>query len=128
MILDMTKDQVKEILDRVLTWPLERQEDAAEILMSIEGQERLWAHRRTTGRAAAATRGKKSKNADTCRVRQPIAPLWRMKVIVREKVDQDLDAIFAWITPSQPACGFADAGFPSQWLRNAVSQALPAGS
>jgi hypothetical protein len=40
MILDMTKDQVKEILDRVLTWPLERQEDAAEILMSIEVQDK----------------------------------------------------------------------------------------
>jgi hypothetical protein len=40
MILDMTKDQVKEILDRVLTWPLERQEDAAEILMSIEAQDK----------------------------------------------------------------------------------------
>jgi hypothetical protein len=36
----MTKDQVKEILDRVLTWPPERQQDAAEILMSIEAQDR----------------------------------------------------------------------------------------
>jgi hypothetical protein len=32
----MTKDQVKEILDRVLTWPRERQEDAAELLLLIE--------------------------------------------------------------------------------------------
>ena len=36
----MTKEQVKEILDRVLTWPPERQEDAADILMSIEAQDR----------------------------------------------------------------------------------------
>ena len=36
----MTKEQVKEILDRVLTWPPERQEDAAEILMSIEAQDK----------------------------------------------------------------------------------------
>jgi hypothetical protein len=36
----MTKEQVKEVLDRVLTWPPERQEDAAEILMSIEAQDR----------------------------------------------------------------------------------------
>jgi DNA-binding PadR family transcriptional regulator len=36
----MTKDQVKEILDRVLTWPPERQEDAVEILMSIEAQDK----------------------------------------------------------------------------------------
>lgn len=36
----MTKEQVKEILDRVLTWSPERQEDAADILMSIEAQDR----------------------------------------------------------------------------------------
>jgi hypothetical protein len=30
------KDQVKNILDRVLTWPRERQEDAAELLALIE--------------------------------------------------------------------------------------------
>jgi hypothetical protein len=35
----MTREQVKEILDRVLTWPPERQEHAAEILMSIEAQD-----------------------------------------------------------------------------------------
>jgi hypothetical protein len=39
-ISSMTKEQVKEILDRVLTWPPERQEDAAEILMGIEAQDR----------------------------------------------------------------------------------------
>ena len=32
----MTKDLVKEILDRVLTWPQQRQEDAAEMLKLIE--------------------------------------------------------------------------------------------
>jgi hypothetical protein len=36
----MTKEQVKEILDRVLTWSPERQEDAADILMIIEAQDR----------------------------------------------------------------------------------------
>ena len=34
----MTKDQVKEILDRVLTWPPERQEDAAQMLLMLEAQ------------------------------------------------------------------------------------------
>jgi hypothetical protein len=32
----MTKDQVKEVLDRVLTWPPERQEDAAQLLLALE--------------------------------------------------------------------------------------------
>jgi hypothetical protein len=38
----MTKEQVKEILDRVLTWPLERQKDAARMLTEMEEQD---AHR-----------------------------------------------------------------------------------
>jgi hypothetical protein len=36
----MTKDQVKEVLDRVLDWPEERQEDAAELLRLIETHDR----------------------------------------------------------------------------------------
>jgi hypothetical protein len=35
----MTKDQVKEVLDRVLTWPPERQEDAAQLLLELEARE-----------------------------------------------------------------------------------------
>jgi predicted transcriptional regulator len=35
----MTKDQVKEVLDRVLTWPPERQEDAAQSLLVLEAPE-----------------------------------------------------------------------------------------
>jgi hypothetical protein len=34
----MTKEQVKAVLDRVLTWPLERQEDAARVLTAMEEQ------------------------------------------------------------------------------------------
>jgi hypothetical protein len=35
----MTKEQVKEVLDRVLTWPQKRQEDAVEILKAVEAQD-----------------------------------------------------------------------------------------
>jgi ABC-type ATPase with predicted acetyltransferase domain len=35
----MTNEQVKEILDRVLTWPLKRQEDAARVLREMEEQD-----------------------------------------------------------------------------------------
>jgi hypothetical protein len=34
----MTKEQVKEILERVLTWPPQRQEDAARVLNEMEAQ------------------------------------------------------------------------------------------
>ena len=35
----MTKDQVKEILDRVLTWPPERQADVAHVVELMEEQD-----------------------------------------------------------------------------------------
>jgi hypothetical protein len=35
----MTRDQVKAVLDRVLTWPPERQEDAVELLKAVEEQD-----------------------------------------------------------------------------------------
>ena len=35
----MTKDQVKKILDRVLTWPRERQKDAVRMLSDMEQQD-----------------------------------------------------------------------------------------
>jgi hypothetical protein len=35
----MTKDQVKEVLNRVLTWPPERQRDAARVLTEMEEQD-----------------------------------------------------------------------------------------
>jgi hypothetical protein len=35
----MTKDQVKEVLDRVLTWPAQRQEDAVRVLVEMEEQD-----------------------------------------------------------------------------------------
>ena len=35
----MTKEQVKQVLDRVLTWPRERQEDAAQMLLVLEARQ-----------------------------------------------------------------------------------------
>ena len=35
----MTKGQVKAVLDRVLTWPAERQEEAARVLTEMEEQD-----------------------------------------------------------------------------------------
>ena len=35
----MTRDQVKEVIKRVLTWPRERQEDAAQMLLALEARQ-----------------------------------------------------------------------------------------
>ena len=35
----MTKDQVKAVLDRVMSWPPERQEEAARVLRQMEEQD-----------------------------------------------------------------------------------------
>jgi len=35
----MTRDQVKEILDRVLSWPPDRQADVARVLTEMEAQD-----------------------------------------------------------------------------------------
>jgi predicted nucleic acid-binding protein len=39
-LINMKKEQVKEILDRVLTWPPERQVDAAQVLTLMEEQDK----------------------------------------------------------------------------------------
>ena len=36
----MTRDQVKEILDRVLTWPAERQADVAHVVEIMQDQDK----------------------------------------------------------------------------------------
>ena len=35
----MTRDQVKEVIERVLSWPRERQEDAAQMLLALEARQ-----------------------------------------------------------------------------------------
>ena len=35
----VTRDQVKEVIERVLTWPRERQEDAVQMLLALEARE-----------------------------------------------------------------------------------------
>jgi hypothetical protein len=57
----MTKEQVKEILDRVLTWPPERQSDAAEVLALMEAQDRS-GYRLSDEQAAEVRRRLAKKN------------------------------------------------------------------
>jgi hypothetical protein len=40
----MTKQDVKEVLERVLRWPPEQQEEAAELLLALEAREGEFYH------------------------------------------------------------------------------------
>ena len=60
----MTKDQVKEILDRVLTWPPERQADVAHVVELMEEQDNS-ALRLTDEQAAEVRRRLEEKNPNT---------------------------------------------------------------
>ena len=40
----MTKEQIKAVLDLVLTWPSERQQDAADMLLWLEAKEGEFYH------------------------------------------------------------------------------------
>jgi hypothetical protein len=65
---DMTKDQVKDVLNRVLAWPRARQEDVAHVVELMEEQDR--SDLRLTDAQAAevrrrlADRGRKTIAAD----------------------------------------------------------------
>jgi len=56
----MTKDQVKEILDRVLSWPPERQADVAHIVELMEAQDK--SELRLSDEQLAEVRRRRAKN------------------------------------------------------------------
>ena len=58
----MSKEQVKAVLDRVLTWPSERQEDAAKLLLLMESQDES-VYRLTDQQVAEVRRRRDDKNA-----------------------------------------------------------------
>ena len=63
-MLDMKREEVKEILERVLTWPPARQEAAVEILMSIEAQDKS-GYRLTDEQLTELRRRRAEQNAET---------------------------------------------------------------
>jgi hypothetical protein len=60
----MTRDQVKEILDRVLAWPAERQADVAHMVEMMEAQDRSTLHL-TDEQLAEVRRRRAEKNPKT---------------------------------------------------------------
>lgn len=75
----MTKDQVKAVLDRVLRWPQQRQEDAAEMLMFIEEHDKS-PHRLTDEQAAEVRTRLAEKDAPTLTLAQLDIRLRRLGV------------------------------------------------
>jgi hypothetical protein len=75
----MTREQIKEVLDRVLTWPPERQEDAADILMSIEAQDKS-GYRLADNQLAELRRRRAEKNPKTLTLAEFDARLRRFGV------------------------------------------------
>lgn len=60
----MTRDQVKEVLDRVLTWSAERQADVAHIIEVLEEQDKSDLHL-TDEQAAEVRRRMVNRNEKT---------------------------------------------------------------
>jgi hypothetical protein len=58
----MSRDEVKAVLDRVLTWPTERQEDAAKVLSLMEAQD-YNAYRLTDAQVEEVRRRRADKSA-----------------------------------------------------------------
>jgi hypothetical protein len=65
----MTKEQIRAVLDRVLTWPPERQEDAVTILELIEEQDRSGLQL-TEDQRAEVRRRRAEKNAEILTLEQ----------------------------------------------------------
>jgi hypothetical protein len=65
----MGDEQIKEVLDRVLTWPHERQQDAAALLLLIEEHDRS-PYRLSDEQAAEVQRRRADTGAQTLTLAQ----------------------------------------------------------
>jgi hypothetical protein len=59
----MTKEQITAVLDRIKTWPKNRQEDAARVLLEMEAQDRS-AYQLTDEQLADVRRRRVESNPD----------------------------------------------------------------
>ena len=74
----MTREQLDAILDRVRTWPKERQEDAAEVLLEMERQDTS-GYRLTGAQAREVVRIQQSirEGRGTLATDEQMAALWK---------------------------------------------------
>ncbi len=71
----MTKAEIKEVLDRVLTWPEEKQEAALELLLSLEDQEEFY--QPTPEEMSAIRQGLAEADRGEFATDEQMAALWR---------------------------------------------------
>jgi hypothetical protein len=96
----MTREQVKEVLDRMLTWPPERQEDAVEILKAVEEQDASEA----AGSATAADEERPKSDSVQESLQAFPRPL-SMKVTLDPGARADVGDIHAWIAKRNEVAG-----------------------
>lgn len=75
----MSKDDVKAVLNRVLSWPKDRQEDAVEALKSMEAQDQS-GYQLTDEQVAEVKRRQAEKNPQTLTLKQFDKRLRRLSV------------------------------------------------
>lgn len=71
----MTKHEIKAVLDRVLTWPPEKQEAAADLLLMLEAQEEFYEP--TAEERAAIREGVAQAKRGEFASEEEMAALWR---------------------------------------------------
>lgn len=73
----MTKDQVQAVLNRVSTWPQERQEELAEIALEIESGMKPGGYHATSDELAAIDEGLEGEAASDAEVEAAFAAFRR---------------------------------------------------
>lgn len=74
----MTKDQVKAVLERVPTWPEDRQQELAEVALEIEAELAGAEYNATSDELAAIDEGVAGEAASDEEVKAAFAVFWRV--------------------------------------------------
>ena len=117
------EQNAEKVLERVETWPEERQEDAANVLIEMEQQDAysigLTDPRCERSNAASPNR---TRNLSRSRSAQASHIPSLMKVVIEEEALDDLDGIRAWIASDDPASA---ARRSKSSTRSTVSEDFP---
>jgi hypothetical protein len=108
----MIKDQIKQVIDRVLTWPQERQGDAAQMLLALEAREAEPYHPGDDERAAIEEGFAKAKRGQAVSAEQ-IAALFKPRVGDRIKAPRSRNGAM----PNKKLSGLSILAMPARLCR-----------